>query len=284
MPPVGELTSRSPTGAAVPPAAVGRQSAADLPFGIDRRTDRAAGRTGPVDRLPPLTWLAFLVVGGLVIIGYELVPAGIGADAMYSAVGLGGVSAILVGIRVHRPTMAGPWYLMAAGQLLWAIGDIVDSWLTDISKVDEFPSPVPGQGSTAFRYRLNDDGDTPTLYMNSLLPGKSTIPHNHETWAIISAVEGQEINYVYGRSDDGCEPGFTTLTLEKEVIVQPGTSISFLGEDLHGIRVEGETPTLHFHLYGLPLESLNGRYGVEADGRILNYNASQMAPSIKAYA
>ncbi len=154
----------------------------------------------------------------------------------------------------------------------------------DLFNFDAFPAPVPGQGSTAFRYRLNDDGDTPTLYLNSLLPGKSTIPHNHETWAIISAVEGQEINYVYARNDEGQAPGFTALSLEREVIVQPGTSISFLGEDLHGIKVEGEQATLHFHLYGLPLESLNGRYGVEADGRILNYNASQMAPSIKAYA
>ncbi|MFL6534691.1 MAG: cysteine dioxygenase [Pseudomonas sp.] len=154
----------------------------------------------------------------------------------------------------------------------------------DLFNFDAFPAPVPGQGSTAFRYRLNDDGDTPTLYLNSLLPGKSTIPHNHETWAIISAVEGQEINYVYRRDDEGREPGYTTLHLEKEVVVQPGTSIAFLGEDVHGIRVAGEQPTLHFHLYGLPLESLNGRYGVEADGRILNYNASQMAPSIKAYA
>lgn len=154
----------------------------------------------------------------------------------------------------------------------------------DLFNFDTFPAPVPGQGSTAFRYRLNDDGDTPTLYLNSLLPGKSTIPHNHETWAIISAVEGQEINYVYRRDDEGREPGYTTLHLDKEIVVQPGTSIAFLGEDLHGIRVAGEQPTLHFHLYGLPLESLNGRYGVEADGRILNYNASQMAPSIKAYA
>jgi predicted metal-dependent enzyme (double-stranded beta helix superfamily) len=152
----------------------------------------------------------------------------------------------------------------------------------DLFNFEAFPAPVPGQGSTAFRYRLNDDGDTPTLYLNSLLPGKSTIPHNHETWAIISAVEGQEINYVYRRDDEGREPGYTTLHLEKEVVVQPGTSIAFLGEDVHGIRVAGEQPTLHF--YGLPLESLNGRYGVEADGRILNYNASQMAPSIKAYA
>lgn len=154
----------------------------------------------------------------------------------------------------------------------------------DLFNFDAFPAPVPGQGSTAFRYRLNDDGDTPTLYLNSLLPGKNTIAHNHETWAVISAVEGQEINYVYGRSDDGSDPQIARLQLDKEVIVQPGTSISFLGEDLHGIRVEGEQPTLHFHLYGLPLESLNGRYGVEADGRILNYNASQMVPSIQAYA
>jgi predicted metal-dependent enzyme (double-stranded beta helix superfamily) len=154
----------------------------------------------------------------------------------------------------------------------------------DLFNFEAFPAPVPGQGSTAFRYRLNDDGDTPTLYLNSLLPGKNTIAHNHETWAVISAIEGQEINYVYGRSDDGSDPTVARLHLEKEVIVQPGTSISFLGEDLHGIRVDGEQPTLHFHLYGLPLESLNGRYGVEADGRVLNYNASQMAPSIRAYA
>jgi predicted metal-dependent enzyme (double-stranded beta helix superfamily) len=153
----------------------------------------------------------------------------------------------------------------------------------DLFNFDTFPAPVPGEGDTAFRYRLNDDGETPTLYMNSLLPGKSTLPHNHETWAVIVAVQGQEINYVWTRHD-GDDPQFTRLVLEKEVVVQPGTPISFLGEDLHGIKVEGEQPTLHFHLYGRPLESLNGRYGVNAEGKILNYNASQMAPSIPAYA
>ncbi|MFS2156860.1 cysteine dioxygenase [Pseudomonas sp. Pseusp122] len=153
----------------------------------------------------------------------------------------------------------------------------------DLFNFDTFPAPVPGEGDTAFRYRLNDDGETPTLYMNSLLPGKSTLPHNHETWAVIVAVQGQEINYVWTRHD-GDDPQFTRLELEKEVVVQPGTPISFLGEDLHGIKVEGEQPTLHFHLYGRPLESLNGRYGVNAEGKILNYNASQMAPSIPAYA
>ncbi|MGV6393217.1 cysteine dioxygenase [Pseudomonas caspiana] len=153
----------------------------------------------------------------------------------------------------------------------------------DLFNFDEFPSPVSGAGPTAFRYRLNDDGTTPTLYMNSLLPGKKTLPHNHETWAVIVAVQGQEINYVWARTDDGSDPEYAKLELDQEVVVQPGTSIGFLGEDLHGIKVEGDQPTLHFHLYGRPLESLNGRFGVNEEGRVLNYNASQMEPSIKAY-
>ena len=66
----------------------------------------------------------------------------------------------------------------------------------DLFNFEAFPAPEPGQGSTAFRYRLNDDGDTPTLYLNSLLPGKSTIPHNHETWAIISAIEGLSLIHI----------------------------------------------------------------------------------------
>lgn len=153
----------------------------------------------------------------------------------------------------------------------------------DLFNFDRFPAPDASGDNTQFRYRLNDDGDTPTLYVNSLLPGKSTIAHNHETWAVIVAVEGQELNQVFGRDDDGSDPTRAQLRLDKEVIVQPGTPISFLGEDLHGIRVDGETATLHFHLYGRPLEELENRYGVRADGSVVNYNKSQMTPSIEAY-
>ncbi|CAM3871885.1 hypothetical protein CCOS865_02312 [Pseudomonas reidholzensis] len=146
-----------------------------------------------------------------------------------------------------------------------------------------FPAPAADSGETQFRYRLNDDGESPTLYVNSLLPGKATLPHNHETWAIIVAVEGQELNRVYRRADDGSDPARAELVLEREVVVQPGTSVAFLGDDLHGIRVEGDSPTLHFHLYGRPLESLEHRYGVKDDGSVVNYNKSQMTPSIEAY-
>jgi predicted metal-dependent enzyme (double-stranded beta helix superfamily) len=153
----------------------------------------------------------------------------------------------------------------------------------ELFNFERFPAPTEAQGTTQFRYRLNDDGETPTLYVNSLLPGKSTIPHNHETWAVIVAIEGQELNEVFRRADDGSDPARADLQLAQTVIVQPGTSISFLGEDLHGIRVDGETPTLHFHLYGRALESLENRYGVKLDGTVVLYNKSQMTPSIEAY-
>ncbi|MGE8114617.1 MULTISPECIES: cysteine dioxygenase family protein [Pseudomonas] len=153
----------------------------------------------------------------------------------------------------------------------------------DLFNFERFPAPDAATGETQFRYRLNDDGEAPTLYVNSLLPGKATLPHNHETWAIIVAIEGQELNRVYRREDDGSDPRRASLALEREIVVQPGTSVAFLGEDLHGIRVEGDSPTLHFHLYGRPLESLENRYGVKDDGSVVNYNKSQMTPSIQAY-
>lgn len=153
----------------------------------------------------------------------------------------------------------------------------------DLFNFEAFPAPVPGEGKTAFRYRLNDDGETPTLYLNSLLPGKRTPAHNHETWAVIVALEGEELNKVYRREDDGRDPAFAELAVAREVIVKPGTPIEFLGDDLHSIQVDGSTPTLHFHLYGRPLESLDGRYGVLEGGRVVGYNKSQMEPSIEAY-
>ena len=148
---------------------------------------------------------------------------------------------------------------------------------------DAFPPPAISLGvGASTRYRLNaDDGeDGIALYLNSINPGKTTIPHNHTTWAVIVAVEGQEDNRVYRRTDDGSDPAVAQLALVRELTVQPGTSIAFLPEDIHSIHVVGDTPTLHFHLYGRPLETLSGRIGVELEtGRVVNYNATQFKPS-----
>src|SRR3546814_6678655 len=45
---------------------------------------------------------------------------------------------------------------------------------------EDFPPPTDGATST--RYLLSEDADNRfALYMNSLLPGKATNPHNHTT-------------------------------------------------------------------------------------------------------
>lgn len=146
----------------------------------------------------------------------------------------------------------------------------------------EFPPPAPGQGvGASTRYRLNPDdaAGEPALYLNSINPGKTTLPHNHTTWAVIVALSGQELNRVYRRSDDGSQAGRATLEQVREVVVQPGQSVSFLPDDIHSIHVTGDAPTLHFHLYGQPLETLSGRIGIDlATGEIVNYNATQMKP------
>ncbi len=145
----------------------------------------------------------------------------------------------------------------------------------------DFPLPAESE-ATAARYRLNEsDGDDDlALYLNVLLPGKKTLPHNHTTWAAIVAVEGRELNRLYERRDDFSQPDRADLRLLREVVVEPGTPIAFLPEDIHSIHVTGQHPTRHLHLYGRPLETLISRVAIDPDtGAILNYNATQMAPS-----
>ncbi len=153
----------------------------------------------------------------------------------------------------------------------------------DLFDAADFPPPQAQSGDTSVRYRLNPGEDGFALYLNSLLPGKTTIPHNHDTWAVIVAVAGDELNRVYRRIDDGADPDRAQLEVDREVTVRPGTSIAFLPEDIHSIHVNGAAPTLHFHLYGRPLETLTGRLGFEPDtGRIVRYNATHMQRATQA--
>jgi predicted metal-dependent enzyme (double-stranded beta helix superfamily) len=143
------------------------------------------------------------------------------------------------------------------------------------------PAESEGVGAST-RYRLNpaDGDDDIALYLNSINPGKTTVPHNHDTWAVIVAIEGDELNRLYRRTDDGRDPAHAQLVLDREFTVKPGQSIQFLAQDIHSIHVGGTRPTLHFHLYGRPLETLTGRVGFDlATGAVTNYNATQMKPS-----
>lgn len=142
--------------------------------------------------------------------------------------------------------------------------------------VAEFPPPAAGE-KASLRYLLQEDADRRfALYLTSLNPGNQTRPHDHTTWAVIVSVEGQEHNTVYERV-----PG--ALRVAREVMVEPGTGIALMPDDIHAIATPGDVPTRHLHLYGLALEVLDRRMGYDpATGEGVPYNANFMRPTATA--
>ena len=141
----------------------------------------------------------------------------------------------------------------------------------------EFPPP-PGGEKGANRYLLHEDpGNRFALYINALNPGNETRPHDHTTWAVVVAVDGQELNRVYERLDDGADPERCSIRLREEVMVEPGRGICLMPDDIHSIHTTGTRPTRHLHMYGLALERLDDRraYDMES-GRVIPYNRNFM--------
>ena len=83
-------------------------------------------------------WSWFLCGGLVCVAAHEVLPASVGRDMLYTAVGFAAVAAILVGVRRNRPVTRTPWLLFAAGILLWSLGDIVRAVVGLISS-----EPVP---------------------------------------------------------------------------------------------------------------------------------------------
>lgn len=79
-------------------------------------------------------------VGVALMAIYLALPTGLGRVAVYLAVGLAGVGAVLSGVRLHRPQSRTPWLLFAAGQAAWVVGDTVFNWNQMVREVSPFPS------------------------------------------------------------------------------------------------------------------------------------------------
>jgi diguanylate cyclase (GGDEF)-like protein/PAS domain S-box-containing protein len=69
-------------------------------------------------------WLIYLAVGALVCGLYDVLPPIAGNGLVVPALGISAVAAIVCGARMHRPRAALAWVLFAAGQALFAFGDV----------------------------------------------------------------------------------------------------------------------------------------------------------------
>lgn len=118
----------------------------------------------------------------------------------------------------------------------------------ELFPLGDFAPPADDDDRRSFLYRLaQDEDDRFALYAQSSRGAVSTPVHNHTTWAVVVGFEGRELNRFYRRVDAGVEQ-------VEEHLVEAGTGVAMLPDDLHSIHIDG--PALNFHCYGLALERL----------------------------
>lgn len=120
--------------------------------------------------------------------------------------------------------------------------------------------PLPGNHHDAMcSYEIHhEDGSGLTLYLNAIRGGIDSVIHDHGTWAIIVGLSGQERNRLYqGDPSDG------TLALEREAIVCQGDTLVLETGHFHSIYTT--EPALQLHLYGQPIDRMDGRRLVDPE-------------------
>src|SRR5438874_2981927 len=70
-------------------------------------------------------WKAYLVFGALGGFGYYFVHPVAKSGPFFNFLGASSVAVILIGTRMHRPGRRLPWFLFAAGQSLFIMGDVI---------------------------------------------------------------------------------------------------------------------------------------------------------------
>jgi adenylate cyclase len=88
----------------------------------------------------------YVLVGLLALMGFYAMPHDtLFQDTIYyPAIGLASVAAIVAGVQWHKPAQRLPWLLLAAGQLLFVLGDVLFGLYEHV--LGSAPSPSPADG------------------------------------------------------------------------------------------------------------------------------------------
>ncbi len=90
-------------------------------------------------------WAGFLGVGVVLAALYMFVAPFKASGPVFNLLGIAPVVAIIVGIRLHRPSSSAPWLLFAAGLALFWLGDLY-TYSYPLLLGAEVPFPSPGDG------------------------------------------------------------------------------------------------------------------------------------------
>lgn len=142
----------------------------------------------------------------------------------------------------------------------------MDALAADATLWSDEDYPAPNEDEKQNRFRIGGEGSNGiTLYLNVMRPGKKIPPHNHTTWACVSAVDGIEYNTLYDRLDDGAEEGKAQIKARETVALAPGASLAMMPDDIHSVEIKGDQIIRHLHFYGQPLETLSERKMFDID-------------------
>ncbi len=90
------------------------------------------------------SWRWYLLVGALGTVPIVGIPDSWWYTAWYDGIGLSAVVAILVGVHTNRPPTRGTWWLLAVGQLLFVVGDLLFDLHERVWQTEAFPSTADG--------------------------------------------------------------------------------------------------------------------------------------------
>ena len=141
----------------------------------------------------------------------------------------------------HEPTSTELMAVAHTLRELWAV-----------CRADESSCPEACAGQDVLYPVAVSESGGPSLYLVSDGAGVTSMPHEHQTWAVIVGIRGSEVHTLYERV-----PGKSTcIRKTSEVSVGAGEVFCMHASELHSTRVGGCQSTYHLHLYGKPLSAL----------------------------